>query len=257
MFPFASRNAPKGQTVAVSHFGRIKSAIIWLLLTNPRGTDRSDSSVGLAVKTFAANRDDIPPTAVATIFQHFSNYNFDTSSPDFWEPWKKLLDGIRVGEKGVCFGSGGICVVDLIKCPTRSNWMGYVMTKQGKEVWENCHCSTKRNGHLFLARQIELHEPCVVIRPGTAFNGRGNTPRYLGTKRGPIPRKLNALIAGPDNYVKEVRCLSGPKRLTIELGRASDAEQVSRDARRRAACRSTIQDIIDTWSATDTETSGK
>jgi hypothetical protein len=230
VFPFASRSAPLGQTVPVSHFGNIRTALLWLLLTNPRGTDRSDSNVGLLAGKFAANRGAILPTDVPTIFQHFSNYNFDISSPDFWEPWKALLNDIRIGEKEVRFDSGGICAVDLIKCPTRGGWMGYVMKKEGKEVWENCHCSTKRNGHLFLAQQIQLHKPLIVIRPGTAFNGKGNTPTYLGTKRGPIPRKLNALIVGSDNYVKEVRCT--PERLTIELGGAGEMGELASDAGR-------------------------
>ena len=125
--------------------------------------------------------------------------------------------------------------------------MGYVMTKEGKDVWENCHCSTKRNGHLFLAQQIQMHEPQIVIRPGTAFNGRGNTPTYLGTKRGPIPRKLNALIAGPCNYVKGVRCLDTPRRLTIELGGASKVNGLMKDALCRQRSHATVQEIIETW----------
>ncbi len=252
VFPFASRDSPEGQTVAVSHFGNIRTALLWLLLTNPRGTDRSNSNVGLSVRDFALNRDGIPPSDIPKIFQHFSDYDFDISSADFWQPWKALLDDINIGDKNLRFDSGGICGVDLIKCPTKGGWMGYVMKKvnnEGKKVWENCHCSTKRNGHFFLRQQIQLHEPRIVIRPGTAFNGKGNIPTCLGTKIGPIPRKLNTLIAGTDNYVKEVRCLSSARRLRIELRGAKDVKEVSQDARRSAECRSTIQQIIDTWLA--------
>src|SRR5277367_6622353 len=106
VFSFASRAAPVGQTVAVSHFGNIKTAPIWLILTNPRGTDRGDSNVGLPAGDFATNRNAILPTDVPKIFQHFSNYDFDTSSADFWKPWIALLDGIRIDEKVLRFDSG-------------------------------------------------------------------------------------------------------------------------------------------------------
>jgi len=246
VFPFASRSAPLGQTVAVSHFGNIRTALVWLLLTNPRGSDRNDSNVGLTVQRFATNRSQIAPSDVPRILQHFSDYDFDTSSPDFWEPWKKLLDGLTIRGKELSFKSGGICAVDLIKCPTIGGWMGYVMTGEGKEVWANCHELKQQMGHHFLARQIKLHEPLVLIRPGTAFNGKGNVPTFLGEKRDWIPRKLNSLFTrGPNNYVQDVRCLT--HRLTIELGGAGDAESVSLDTNRRAICRDTTQRIIDTW----------
>lgn len=253
VFSFASRSAPDGQTVPVSHFGRIRTAVVWLFLTNPRGTDRSDSNVGLGVRDFATNRNAIPTSEVPRIFQQFSDYNFDTSSPDFWKPWKALLDAIRVGGKTVTFDSGGICAVDLIKCPTKRNWMGYVMSKEnneGKEVWGNCHELKKRIGNRFLARQIKLHSPRVIICPGTNLNGRGNGTAFLGTKTGLISRALNRLLPNtPNGYVKSVSCLSSPKRLTIKLGRASDVTQVTQDPEGSTECKNTIQRIIDTWLA--------
>jgi hypothetical protein len=253
VFPFASRSAPEGQTVAVSHFGNVKSAPLWLLLTNPRGTDRSDANVGLSVRDFAANRDEIPTSEVPNIFQKFSSYNFDTSSPDFWTPWKVLLDDIKIGDKTVRFDSDGICAVDLIKCPTRGGWTGYVMKKgdnEGKEVWGNCHELGKRMGKHFLASQIKLHSPLVVIRPGTAFNGRGNVPTLLGTKRDPAAKALVALVQETSgSYVKHIYCLNTPKRLTIELGPAGEAAAVSGDAGRSGQCRNTIQNVIDKWLA--------
>jgi len=111
VFPFASRDISnsEGQTIAVSHFGNIRTALVWLLLTNPRGSDRSDSNVGPSVQAFAINaktRKEIPTSKVPKIFQHFSDYDFDKSSPDFWEPWKALLDDIRVDDKSVRFDSG-------------------------------------------------------------------------------------------------------------------------------------------------------
>lgn len=246
VFPFASRTAADGQTIAVSHFGKIGSALVWLILTNPRGTDRNDSNVGLPVRKFAANRDAILPKDVPTIFQHFSNYNFDISSPDFWGPWKALLNDTKIGENQVRFDSGGICAVDLIKCPTVRGWTGYVMTKEGKDVWANCHCSGKRNGHLFVSHQIQLHEPLILIRPRTAFNGKGNTAKHLGTKKGRVYTHLRQLI-GPCDYVEGVRCLDTPRRLTIELGPAGKVKEIIKDAACLRRSRDTIRDIIETW----------
>jgi hypothetical protein len=47
VYPFASRNVPNGQTVAVSNFGNV-SAPVWLFVTNPKGS-MNDPNVGLKV----------------------------------------------------------------------------------------------------------------------------------------------------------------------------------------------------------------
>ena len=127
--------------------------------------------------------------------------------------------------------------------------MGYVMKKvnnEGKEVWRNCHEYGDQVGNHFLARQIRLHKPLIVIRPGTAFNGKGNVETYLGTKKGRGYRGLRQLI-GSCNYVNGIRCLDSPKRLTIETGGAGEVKKLMKDTECLDRSRATIQQIIEAW----------
>jgi hypothetical protein len=56
----------------------------------------------------------LKPEHVRQIFGHFSRYDFRTASPEFWGPWRQLLDDLRFREQRVRFDSGGICGVDLL-----------------------------------------------------------------------------------------------------------------------------------------------
>jgi hypothetical protein len=251
VYPFASPNAPQGQTLPVSHFGDVKKALIWLVVTNPKG-NRNDPNVGLAVKQFAANRGALANEDIDPIFEHFSKYDFTSASPEFFGPWRELLNDLIVGGKNVTFESGGICAVDLIKCPTRTGWLSYVKTDEGKKVWENCH-GLKLKGHdfvkgsEFLFRQIELHNPPVVILPGTKLNGEGYTERAFGRPN----TRLKALIGDSNAYVMNVRSLDDPKRLSIELGGARQMKTVLANKALFAQTRSTIESIIRAWNDMD------
>ena len=252
VYPFASPNAPEGQTLPVSHFGDIKNALIWLVVTNPKG-NRNDPNVGLTVKQFATTRGALADEDIDPIFEHFSNYDFTTASPEFFGPWRELLNGLIVGGTRVTFESGGICAVDLIKCPTRTGWLNYVKTDEGKRMWQNCHALKVKGQELtkgkeFLVQQIELHKPPIVILPGTKLNGEGYTERAFGK---PNPR-LKALIAGSNAYVINVRSLDKPRRLAIELGGARELKIVLQNKPLTTETRSTIEGIIRAWFGLDT-----
>ena len=240
--PFASRLASQGQTVPVSHFGNIETALIWLLVTNPKG-NRSDPNVGLGVRNFASDRASPQGTDIPLVFEHFSNYDFAKSSQEFFGPWRMVLDGLVAGGKEVRFDSGGICAVDLIKCPTQTAWLNYVQTDEGKLVWRNCH-ALEQKGNEFLVRQIELHSPPILLLPGTKLNGKGYTAKLLGKKN----KQLEGMIDGDDNYVRAVRSLDNPRRLALELGGARDLRNVVKDRPLLTRSRLTIQRIIDAWS---------
>jgi len=244
--PFAARDSHDGQTIPVSHFGNIKSALVWLLLTNPKG-NRQDTNVGLEAQRFAANRGALNQEDILKIFEHFSNYDFRTSSSEFWEPWLSLLDDIKVGEKQLRFDSGGICAVDWIKCPTKTGWRSFVMEDEGKQVWANCDRFQEQIGHRYLKRQIELHKPLILIRPKSVLQGKG-TSELLGEK----VKELEYLIEAPSiNYVKNVRCSSMRKCLTIEVSNTGSIKELSRDTKLRDRSRSTIQQIISKWIGVD------
>lgn len=155
----------------------------------------------------------------------------------------------------VQFESGDICAVDLIKCPTKTGWVSFVKADEGKDVWRNCH-GLKLKGHEFvkgnefLVRQIELHSPRIVFLPGTTVNGRGYTVRLFGNK----DPNLNQLIRSSNTYVKNVRSLKYPRRLTIELRGARALESVVNDRAILAETRSTIEGIMNRWFSSEQST---
>lgn len=75
---FASPLSKTGQTFPVSHFGDIKNALIWVVVTNPKG-NRNDPNVGLPVKNYAGNRAILNDSDIGRVFQQFSSYEFATA----------------------------------------------------------------------------------------------------------------------------------------------------------------------------------
>src|SRR5450759_935439 len=110
------------QTIPVSHFGDIENAKIWLILTNPKG-DRGDGNVGHLVTNYnLTGRENLTDEHFAIIFQHFSEYFKLPSVHPFFNFYMNLLDYLIVGNQSCTFQNGGICAVDLIKCPTVKDW---------------------------------------------------------------------------------------------------------------------------------------
>jgi hypothetical protein len=85
-----------------------------------------------------------------------------------WHPFflsfEELLEGMKLGNQTISFALGDVCFVDAIKCPTQKAWMGFVMTPDGKKVWDNC--LRKRNK--YLEKQLELYQPKIVLFCGTS-----------------------------------------------------------------------------------------
>ena len=180
--PFAAPGP--GQTIPVSHFGDISISSLWLILNNPKG-DRLDEAVGTSPTSFGASRRAVlSDEAIASVKAHFDGY-FRTGAGinAFFRPWIDLLDGILVDGEALTFSGGRMCAVDLIKCPTRAGWMGYVMTAEGKRVWDNC--LRHDHGNRFLLRQIDLHRPRILLFAGTqncvGRDWRGRTDQQLNT----------------------------------------------------------------------------
>jgi hypothetical protein len=190
---FAARGPE--QTIPVSHFGNISRSPLWLILNNPKG-DRLDPAVSTSPRDFRASaRADLSGEAIASIKTHFDEY-FQPGSPinEFFNGWIRLLDGIRLNGQILTFSGGSICAVDLIKCPTRSGWMGYVMTPEGKRVWDNC--LRYDDGNRFLLRQIDLHRPRVLVFAGTQ--------NCVGSDwRGTADREMNVVVRSSDSVLNE------------------------------------------------------
>lgn len=101
--------------------------------------------------------------------KRFSVYNATTlGNPNAGDPYflvfVKLLEGMEAEGQPISFSSGDVCFVDAIKCPTRKAWMSFVMGADGKKVWANC----QKVKNKFLDRQIDLHQPRIVLFYGTS-----------------------------------------------------------------------------------------
>ena len=151
-------------TIPVSHFGDVVNSRLWIVTTNPKG-DRDDALVGLNVMRFdATRRRDVKGSDVNAIFNAQCSYFREGNDwHSFFLDFVDLLDGIDLGGHALSFGSGDVCFVDAIKCPTAVAWGSFVRSDEGKEVWNNC----LRIGNRFLPRQIELHKPRAVLYYGT------------------------------------------------------------------------------------------
>lgn len=154
-------------TVPVANFGDVINSKIWVVATNPDGSDRNDPLVGLPVEKFGVNRRSLlKEKDIEEIFNLQCNY---FKQPKLlWHPYfltfVKLLDGIRVKGQPISFSSGDVCFVDAIKCPTKKAWMGFVMSADGKKVWDNC----QKIKNKFLDKQIDLHQPQIILFYGTS-----------------------------------------------------------------------------------------
>lgn len=149
----------------MSHFGDIINSKLWVVTTNPKG-DRSDPLVGLYVQKFGtSSRANLKESAIKSIFR--TQCDYFRGSKRKWHPFflnfVELLDGILLGKQSISFQSGDVCFVDAIKCPTAVAWQGFVRSNDGKQVWNNC----LRVKNKFLLRQLEMHNPKVVLYYGT------------------------------------------------------------------------------------------
>jgi hypothetical protein len=154
-------------TVPIACFGDAVNSKIWVIATNPDGSDRTDTLVGLPIDKFGvAKRSLLTDTNIEQIFNIQCNYFRQPKSN--WHPYFQtfvsLFDGLKVKGQPVSFSRGDVCFVDAVKCPTGKAWMGFVMTTDGKKVWDNC----QRIKNRFLDRQIDLHQPKIVVFYGTA-----------------------------------------------------------------------------------------
>jgi hypothetical protein len=232
------------QTLPVSHFGQISTAKIWLVPTNPKG-DRTDWNVGFKPTGFvdgAALTDE----QVQETFDHFSSYFQQPTTHSFFDPWIALLDGIEVdGERRSWKvkedGRGGICAVDLIKCPTLKDWGSFVRNKENqpdkKLVYRNCFEDTGPGQ--FLNSQIRLHQPRVLIFAGTASclsqNREINKDDYLFRL---WPKQVAA-------HRKGIWTFGSPQRLSIDLGAAEKIRGATPDLLK--TLKDAIQMIIWSW----------
>lgn len=199
------------QTFPVSHFGDIISSKIWIIATNPKG-DRNDPNVGHLAKDYnQLSRKSISREDTEQVFKHFCKYfenNHNIHS--FFDPYMKLLDNINFKGQNLTFAKGEICVVDAIKCPTVKDWQGYVRSEEGKAVWYNCLGNKSKPGpNRFLIRQIELHEPLILIFPGTG----GLVPvDSKGTRKNRFDYEIPIEIS---NLITEVRTHENANRISF------------------------------------------
>lgn len=233
---FAARGP--GQTIPVSHFGDINNSPLWLILNNPKG-DRLDAAVGTPPSRFgASNRAVLSSAAVASVKAHFDHYfQQGVGISEFFRPWIDFLDGVLLDGQALRFSEGQICAVDLIKCPTRGGWMGYVMTSEGKCVWDNC--LRHDPGNRFLLRQIDLHQPRILLFAGT----QGCVGRNW---RGTANRRLNAIVRQSNSQlIKSVWTLNGRQRLSVGLASQRVLDRV--DSQLVNMERQHLQKVLDAW----------
>lgn len=233
---FAARGPD--QTIPVSHFGNISRSLLWLILNNPKG-DRLDAAVGTSPRSFgASSRAMLSNGAIATVKTHFDHY-FQPGAriSEFFRPWIDLLDGIRLDGQTLSFSGGRICAVDLIKCPTRGSWMGYVMTPEGKRVWKNC--LQHHQGNRFLLRQIDIHQPRILLFAGTqrcvGRDWRGSADRSLNS----LARESNSLL------IKGVWTLGTRQRISIGLASQRALDRL--DSPLVSMERQHLQKVLDAW----------
>jgi len=194
----------------VSHFGDIANSKIWVVTTNPKG-DREDPLVGLNVHKFGVrSRMHLTESDINSIFEIQCDYFRDSKWHPFFSAFVKLLDGIHLGQQSLSFRSGDVCFVDAIKCPTAVAWGSFVRSGEGKQVWNNC----LRVKNRFLPRQLELHNPRIVLYYGT---GSLIKVDQKGKKVGESTRLSNSLKLQTRHLYREDR----PERISIEFSKAN------------------------------------
>jgi hypothetical protein len=233
---FAARGPD--QTIPVSHFGDISRSALWLILNNPKG-DRRDAAVGASPRSFGAStRAALSTASITSVKKHFDHY-FQPGAriSEFFRPWIDLLDGLRLDGEALNFSDGRICAVDLIKCPTRDSWMSYVMTPEGKRVWENC--LRHDQGNRFLLRQIDFHQPRILLFAGTqrcvGRNWRGSANRGLNA----LARQSNSLL------IKSVWTLDARRRVSIGLASQRVLDRLG--SQLINVERQHLQKVLDAW----------
>ncbi len=234
--PFTNHGA--GQTIPVSHFGDIDKSKIWVVFNNPIG-DRNDPNVGTTPEMFGAagGRLSLSDTNAQKVKEHFDRYFTNGGGHKFFEKWKTMLNGLNIKGEVLTFENGGICAVDLIKCPTAGSFMGYVMKPEGKKVWDNClRCS---DGNKFLLKQIEHHTPPVIIFAGTQTCVK---KQWKGGK----DKELSSLVTHyPSKLVETVWTIRLPQRLSVGL--PSQRKIASLDNETLSNEKNVIQSVIDKW----------
>jgi hypothetical protein len=233
-----------GQTLPVSHFGAITTAKIWLIPTNPKN-DRSDSSVGFRPTGFVS-RAALTDKQVQETFDHFSEYFRRPITHTFFGPWVQLLEGIELDGKRQSWnvkedGSGGICAVDLVKCPTQKDWGPFVRKKPNQQdkklIYWNCFEDVGPGQ--FLKRQISLHQAKVLIFADTA--------PYLTENR--RINKDNQLFRLWPLEIADHRTgiwtFKSPPRLSIGLGAVAKIRSASPSLLKQV--RDAIQLVIRAW----------
>jgi hypothetical protein len=232
------------QTVPVSHFGDIEHAKIWLILTNPKG-HRLDPNVGHLVSTYGKQqtRAALSGQDIQNIFKHFSSY-FSLGNPNrnvhnFFCNWMALLDGIIVSKQKCTFDNGRICAVDLIKCPTITDWQRYARTDESKCVRSNCLGQVHKPGPShYIIRQILHHNPPILIfAQGLAG--------YIGiTYRGRKDSNLCGIAQQAQPYINNAFSLSSPKRVSISLAGSRIMNSCFQSASKINNVKSCIQNIL-------------
>jgi len=229
------------QTIPVSHFGNIDESLIWVVFNNPKG-DRNDQNVGATPRQFGAiGRSTLSEDDIQRVKDHFNQYfKMEVGCHDFFKKWEFLLNGLRVIGKTVTFENGGICAVDLIKCPTVESWMGFVMKPEGKKVWDNC--LRRPDGNRFLLKQIDYHKPAIIILAGTQSCVKKQW-------KGGMNRELSCLVSNEGSIlIKRVFTNTLPRRLSLGLCAQRQIELLKEDDLQREKI--IIQLIIDQWSET-------
>ena len=195
------------QTLPVSHFGDIANAKIWLIGTNPKGR-RADSNVGFRPSGFGS-RTGISDEQVAETFEHFRGYFQRAAHDSYFDRWINTLDRLELGGTHHTFRNGGICCVDLIKCPTTDNW-GNVVRGPDKLLIYGCF-----DLHRYFSQQVALHVPRVLIfsaglgaRRYYPDNCRANRDLDL---RQVWPKELNDICSG-------VWSFSSPRQPSANVG---------------------------------------
>jgi hypothetical protein len=231
-------NPGPAQTIPVSHFGDIDKSLIWVIFNNPKG-DRSDPNVGTTPGMFgAAGRTTLSASDAQRVKERFDRY-FAAKCHAFFEKWKTLLNGLSIKDEKLTFENGGICAVDLIKCPTAGSFMGFVMKPEGKKVWDNCLRAP--DGNKFLLKQIEHHRPTVIIFAGTQTSVK---TAWKGERN----RELSSLVNQSSSVlVKTIWTLTSPKRLSVGLHNQRWKKLLDKDALNNE--KKVIQSVINRWQA--------